>query len=93
MNELYDILEIAPIIDEWNKAITRGEMARLSIKTAEVVGNEKFPIENGTELLIKDIEEVKESKYAKEIVKGFESGVVAGNEKGEYKPKGTATRA
>ncbi|WP_048042351.1 S-layer homology domain-containing protein, partial [Methanosarcina mazei] len=78
-------------LDDWNKHITRGELARLLIRALSL--SEGYPnnMSDYTEQ-IKDYNDIPK-EYQDYILKAFVTGIITGYEDGTFRYERTATRA
>lgn len=80
---------------EWNKPISRAEMAFISMKIADEVGNQRFNIKDNIKNNIGDYDTlVSKSVYKDYILKAYSNGILVGvNGNGDYAGDDNATRA
>lgn len=82
-----------PTPDEWNKNITRDEMAFLTISLAESIDNIEFSKLTGIEKVVTDNNVVKNNPWSVAIYKAYSNGIIVGDEQGNFNPANNATRA
>lgn len=80
-------------VAEWEKPITRGEMASVIVNLAEGMGGISLPEQAGIESSITDYTTVANTPYTKEIVKCYSNGIVSGDQNHNYNANNNGTRA
>lgn len=90
----YGVTMIAnEVKSEWDKPVTRDEMAFLAINLDMNMNDKKYEKLQGIEKLVTDNDVVKNNFYSQSIYLAYSNGILGGDEKGNYNPSNMATRA
>ena len=90
----YGVTMIAnEIKSEWDKPVTRDEMAFLAINLDMNMNDKKYEKLQGIEKLVTDNDIVKKNLYSQSIYLAYSNGILGGDENGNYNPSNNATRA
>ena len=92
--EYYKLADWGTTAIEWEKPISRDEMAYLAIELANKIGNQGLVQEAEVQNLITDYNSaVLSSKYKEQIKIAYSNGILCGDATGKYNPAKNSTRA